>query len=207
MTRLARLSGTAALAIFVSAAWIAGDVLPGYSHRDFPLAYLGAEGIPGATAFNVFAFLLPGLLAFAVAWALRAGLSEQASWRARIGARLIALAALGHAAQGLAPLRPEELHATVNGLHASAWMLWWIAFLSGAALLALGGAGWRIAVPSAVAAILVAALVLTPWDGAMTAIAPRLALLVWLLWTACVPMLAGRGPPLRACLTSPHTPR
>jgi hypothetical protein len=44
-----------------------------------------------------------------------------------------------------------------------------------------------------VSAVVVAVLVLTPWEGAMAAIGPRLAFLVWLLWTACVPMLARRG--------------
>jgi hypothetical membrane protein len=193
-TGVLRHAGVVALLSALIAAAIGGAALDGYSHRDFPLAYLGAEGIPGAAAFNLFAFLLPGLLAFAVAWALRAGLPAQATWRARIGARLIALAALGYAAQGVLPLRPEDLGATVNGLHASVWMLWWIAFLSGAVLLAFGRVGWRLAVPGAVAAVVIAVLVLTPWDGAMTAIAPRLAFLVWLLWTACVPMPAGRGP-------------
>jgi hypothetical protein len=195
-TAFLRHAGTSALLSALLAAAIAGAALDGYSHRDFPLAYLGAEGIPGAGVFNLFAFLLPGLLAFAVAWRLRAGLPVQASWRARIGARLIAFAALGYAAQGLLPLRPEDLGATVNGLHASAWMLWWIAFPSGAVLLALGGTGRTLATLSALSAIVVAVLVLTPWEGAMAAIGPRLAFLVWLLWTACVPMLARRGPSL-----------
>lgn len=190
-----RCAGALAAISALLAAVFAGALLDGYSHRDFPLAYLGAEGVPGAGAFNLFAFLLPGLLAFAVAWRLRAGLPVQAPWRARIGARLIALAALGYAAQGLLPLRPEDLGATVNGLHASAWMLWWIAFVPGAALLALGGGSRAFALASACAACLVAVLVLPPWGGAMTAIAPRLAFLVWLLWTACAPALAGRGPP------------
>lgn len=191
---LLRYAGALAVVSALLAALVAGALLDGYSHRDFPLAYLGAEGIPGAVAFNLFAFLLPGLLAFAVAWRLRAGLPAQASWRARIGARLIAFAALGYAAQGLLPLRPEEVGATVNGLHASAWMLWWIAFVPGGALLALGGTPRALAVSGAVAAFAVAVLVGSPWSGAMTAIAPRLAFLVWLLWTACAPMLAGRGP-------------
>jgi hypothetical protein len=177
-TAFLRHAGTLALVSALLAAAIAGAALDGYSHRDFPLAYLGAEGIPGAGA---------------VAWRLRAGVPVQASWRARIGARLIAFAALGYAAQGLLPLRPEDLGATVNGLHASAWMLWWIAFPSGAVLLALGGAGRTLATLSAVSAVVVAVLVLTPWEGAMAAIGPRLAFLVWLLWTACVPMLARRG--------------
>jgi hypothetical protein len=196
MTRFARFFGTAALAIFLTASWIGGALLPGYSHRDFPLAYLGAEGIPGAGAFNLFAFLLPGLLAFAVAWELRAGLSAQASWRARIGARLIGLSALGYAAQGLLPLRPEDYAAAVNSLHASAWMLWWIAFVSGGVLLAIGRVSRALGLSGAIAALAVVLLVSLPWSGAMTAFAPRLAFLVWLLWTACAPVLAGRSPPL-----------
>jgi hypothetical protein len=194
-TVVRRHAGTSALLSALLAAVIAGAALDGYSHRDFPLAYLGAEGIPGAVAFNLFAFLLPGLLAFAVAWRLRAELPAEASWRARIGARLIAFAALGYAAQGLLPLRPEDLGATVNGLHATAWMLWWIAFPSGAILLALGGTGRRLAMLSLACALVVAVLVLMPWDGAMAAIGPRLAFLAWLLWTACAPVFADRSAP------------
>ncbi|MFZ5637161.1 MAG: DUF998 domain-containing protein [Pseudomonadota bacterium] len=189
--RSARLAGAFAPISATAAAIAAGIALEGYSHRDYPLAYLGADGIPGALAFNLFGFLLPGMLAFAVAWSLRSTLPARGSWRPRIGARLAMLSALGFAAQGLLPLQPDQVDAAVNGLHASAWMLWLLACASGAALLASGVRG---AMPASVAvAIGVPVLALTPWTGAMVAIGPRLAFLVWLLWIAALPWI----PPLR----------
>lgn len=175
----------------VFAAVFSGAALEGYSHREYPLAYLGADGIPGAFAFNAFAFAIPGTLAFVVLLALRASLPAEASWRARIGARLAMLSALGFAAQGLLPLQPDQVDAAVNGFHASAWMLWLLACVSGAALLASGVRGATFA--CAVVAVLVPVAALMPWSGALVAIAPRLAFLVWLLWIAALPWM----PPLR----------
>jgi hypothetical protein len=175
----------------VAAAVISGAALEGYSHRDYPLAYLGADGVPGAFAFNAFAFAIPGALAFVVLWALRTSLPAEASWRARIGARLAMLSALCFAAQALLPLQPDQVDAAVNGFHASAWMLWLLACASGAALLASSVRGATFA--CAVVAVVVPMSALTPWSGALVAIAPRLAFLVWLLWIAALPWI----PPLR----------
>jgi hypothetical membrane protein len=188
MTFAARIAGICALLVFLSAAVMCGAVLEGYSHREFPLAYLGASGVPGASAFNLFGFVVPGLLAFAAALPLRSRLPE-AYWRVRIGARLIALSALAFAAQGLLPLNPDDVVAEANVLHASAWTLWWIAFVAGAGLLAIGGLGRRQTLLCAGVAIGVPALALTPWPGAMAAYAPRLAFAAWLMWMAATPWM------------------
>jgi hypothetical protein len=188
-----RVTGAFALLSALAAAGIAGATLDGYSHREYPLAYLGAEGVPGALVFDLFGFVLPGALACVLALALRARLSAQASWRARIGARLAMLSALGFALQGLLPLRADQPDAAVNALHATAWMLWWIAFVSGAALLASARLSRAASAASAASSLLVVALTVLPWTGAMVAIAPRLAFLVWLLWVAALP----GWPPLR----------
>lgn len=128
---LATLSGLASIAGFAA-------LLEGYSHASHPIGWLGGRGLPAATAFNLLAYLLPGLLLAAVAWRQREGLPEAAGWAARIGAWLVLLSTLAFAAQGLLPLDLEELDAGDSRGHATAWMLWWIAFLPGVWMLEPG---------------------------------------------------------------------
>ncbi len=192
MNRYARFLGPAALVMFVAAAMICGALLDGYSHREHPLGLLGAVGVPRALAFNVFAFVLPGLAVAVVFWTMRSALSATAGWRARIGTQLAVLSALAFAAQGLLPLDPDNLGGQANALHALAWTVWWIAFAAAGGLLASGvlsrGFGWA----TAVSLIATLALALPPWPGAMAAFAPRLAFAVWFVWAAW----AGREAPL-----------
>ena len=186
MSRYARHAGTLALAIFVVATVICGAVLDGYSHREHPLAMLGAAGVPGAWAFNVFAFVLPGLSVAVVCWTMRSALPATAGWRVRIGTQLVVLSALAFAAQGLFPLDPGNVGGQANALHALAWTVWWIAFAAAGVLLTIGGRprGFRWA--SALSLIATLALALPPWPGAMAAFAPRLAFAVWFVWVAWV---------------------
>ena len=76
------------------------------------------------------------------------------------------LSALGFVALGLLPLDPADLHNASSSYHATAWMLWWVAFVSGAALLATGLRGqaiWRTVMRvSVVAAVLLLTLRGTP---------------------------------------------
>jgi hypothetical membrane protein len=192
MNRYARIAGPLALAIFLAAAVVCGAMLDGYSHREHPLALLGAAGIPGASAFNVFAFVLPGLAVAAALWAMRSALPATAGWRARIGTQLAVLSALAFAAQGLLPLNADDPGGQANALHALAWTLWWIAFAAAGALLASGGPtrGFRWA--AAVSTVVVLALALPPWPGAMAAFAPRLAFVAWFVWVAAAPRLLAK---------------
>jgi hypothetical membrane protein len=57
--------------LFVASLLIFGSLQPGYSHFTRASSRLGALGVPGNMGFNVFGFLLPGLLAAGVAWELR----------------------------------------------------------------------------------------------------------------------------------------
>ena len=66
MMRGSILPGALALAFHLGAAIVFALLLDGYSHREFPLALLGAEGVPRALAFNLCAFVLPGMLAVVV---------------------------------------------------------------------------------------------------------------------------------------------
>lgn len=196
MNHVMRRAGFAAAASFVPAVLAFGHALDGYSQSLHPVALLGATGVPRALAFNLLAFVLPGALAGCQAWALRTALPVQASAAARIGLQLVLLSALAFALQGLLPLDPRDLDDRASRLHATAWMLWWIAFVPGALLLALGA--WRARRPSSsivhlLAALLVAcfALLAERWLGA--AVAQRLAFAAWLGWLLLAPWCVSRG--------------
>src|SRR5262245_19866044 len=75
-----------------------GAMLDGYSHLIHPLAWLGARGVKGATAFNLLGFVLPGALAAVVALRLRTRLPPRAGWVGGIGAALLLLSTLAFAA-------------------------------------------------------------------------------------------------------------
>ncbi|HVI24757.1 MAG TPA: DUF998 domain-containing protein [Xanthomonadaceae bacterium] len=170
--------------------------VPGYRHAADPPALLGATGMPGASAFNLLGFVLPGLLAAMAAQGLhRALASRGAAFAARVGATLLQLSALAFAAQGAWPLRLG--HALDQGparWHVAAWTLWWLAAVAGLALCALGARslrGWRApAVGAALAAgaMLLAAQGLLPIAGGVAA---RIALAAWFGWIAWAAWCAG----------------
>lgn len=180
------------MACFLAALAGFGLALAGYSQARHPVALLGASGVPRALAFNLLGFVLPGLLAAGVAARLRRSLGHDAGWPARIGARLVLLSALAFAMQGLLPLDAADLDGPASQWHATAWMLWWIAFVPGAALLAAGlrrADGWRRLAPaSALAAALVLWLAMLMPDAVAPGIAQRTGFVVWFgwwLWCAC----------------------
>jgi non-ribosomal peptide synthetase component F len=160
-----------------------GAAFEGYSQLLHPPALLGARGIEHAVAFDLLGFVVPGILAGLVAVGLR-GQLDRSRWMARIGPWLWLLSAIAFAAQGLLPLDPLDLDAPSSRLHATAWMLWWIAFVPGAVLIAAGLGGeakWRLLrrVAAAAAVLLpMFALVAAPL-GMPVGIAQRLALAVW----------------------------
>jgi hypothetical protein len=172
----------AACALFVCALLLARLGLPEYAHRLHPVALRGATGMPWATAFNLAAFVLPGAL---LAWAglrLRAALATR-GWWVRIGVVLAQWSALAFAAQGLLPLDPRDVDAAASRLHVLAWMLWWIAFVPAALLLALGaGRGRGFAWACVGAAVLVPVLAVLAPIGAWVGLAQRLAFLLWFGW-------------------------
>lgn len=184
-------AGCLALLACVGAALAGGLRLDGYSHALHPLGLLGAERIPGAAGFNVAGFLVPGLLAAAVALGAYRALPATAGWLPRIGARMLLVSALAFAAQGLFPLQLDDIDGPGSGLHAGAWLAWWVAFVAGAPLLA---AGMRRLVPvtAAAACVLLAAMFIPPalLDAPY---AQRIGLGAWLLWLAVVPWLARTG--------------
>jgi hypothetical protein len=177
----------AAVASCLVAALVAGLATEGYSQLRHPLAWLGARQMGAAgTLFGLFGFVLPGLAGAWLALELRQRLPDGSGWAARIGTQLALLAALGFAAQGLLPLDLEAVDEGASRLHATAWLLWSLAFPLGAWLLAGGlwrGRGWRgFAVASALAGMVVVAcgFLGSGWIGA--ALEQRLAFAAWLGW-------------------------
>lgn len=172
----------AALALFAGALLAARIGLPEYAHRLHPLGLRGAIGMPWAFAFNLFAFVLPGVLLLWAGQRLRDALGD-AGWLARIGSVLVQLSALAFAAQGVLPPDAGDSDATASRQHALAWMLWWIAFVPGVLLLAVGarrGIGFSLA--CLLAGLLVPLLAVFAPVGSWVGLAQRLAFATWFGW-------------------------
>ncbi len=178
-----------AVASFAAALLLANAGLPEYSHRLHPVALRGATGLPWAFAFNLFAFVLPGALLLWTGQRLR-NASGDAGWSARIGIVLVQLSALAFAAQGLLPLDTNDVDSIASRLHALAWMLWWIAFVPGALLLAIGARrGIGFALACLAAAVLVPLVALFAPIGLWVGLAQRCVFVLWFGWW----LLAGRA--------------
>ena len=172
----------AALALFAGALLAARIGMPEYAHSLHPLGLRGAIGMPWAFAFNLFAFVLPGVLLLWAGQRLRDALGD-AGWLARIGSVLVQLSALALAAQGVLPPDAGDSDATASRLHALAWMLWWIAFVPGVLLLAVGarrGIGFSLA--CLLAGLLVPLLAVFAPVGSWVGLAQRLAFATWFGW-------------------------
>lgn len=155
-----------------------------------PLALPGATGMPLSWMFNALAWIGPGLAVAVVALRLRTALPLP-GMGAGIALRLMLLAALAFAAQGLLPLDPDALDAGTSRWHATAWMVWTLAFGAGALLagLALPAVRWRsLALFAAVVACLFAPALVGP------ELATRAVVACWWAWTL---LLAWRLPPGR----------
>lgn len=194
---LAAVSCMAALLAFAA-------LLQGYRHDTYPVAWLGGRGLPGAGAFNLLAFILPGALLAAVGWRQREALPQAAGAAARIGCWLALLSALALLAQGLMPLDLEELDDGGSRGHAVAWMVWWIAFVPGlllqwAGLRGLSGQrGWA----RTCLAMAITFPLLSLWLPGVLAPghAQRLALALWFGWwlLAARRLAGGSAPAARA---------
>ena len=171
-----------AAACFVAALLLANVGAPGYSHWTHPVALRGATGLPWAFAFNLLVFVLPGALLLVAAQRMRTA-SAASGWAARIGIALVQLSALAFAAQGLLPLDPDGMDSMASRLHALAWMLWWIAFVPGALLLAIGArCGIGFALACLLAAVLVPLVALFAPIGLWVGLAQRCVFGLWFGW-------------------------
>lgn len=170
--------------------------VPGYRHAIDPPALLGATGMPGATAFNLLGFVLPGLLAAVAAQGLHRALAARgAGFAARVGATLLLLSALAFAAQGAWPLRlGQALDEGPARWHVAAWTLWWLAAVAGLVLCAAGARALRGGRALAVGAALAATAILLAAQGLLPAaggVAARFALAAWFGWIAWAAWRAG----------------
>lgn len=195
-----------AIALFVAVALACG-ALPevratGFTQRTHPLAWLGAEGVPSAAAFNALGFGATGLLMAVALATLRARLPAEAGWSARIGARLLMLSALAFAAQGLYPIDPQHPDDAATGLHGVVWTLWWLAFAAGAPLWALSRhVAWGMtAIIAALGGLLVPLCAVAGAVAMSPALAERCAFALWLAWAA---WSVGRAPLSRAGASGP----
>lgn len=168
-----------AAALFALAVAGFGAASPDFGQLRHPVALLGARGEPHALAFNLAGFALPGLLLAWRAVALRAGRGA-ARWPVRIGLQLAMLSALAFAAQGALPLDPTDLLAPASRLHASAWMLWWVAFVPGALLLAAAAPRGRLL--GVAFAVLVPLVALGGASLVPAPLAQRVAFALWFGW-------------------------
>lgn len=199
---------TRVLALAAAASALAGGVLaalvwPEFSHAEHPLPLPGAVGLRLATLYNGLVFVLPGGLGALLAWRLYADLDATgpdgspragggwSGWSARIGSRLLLIAALALGAQGVWSLDLQDLDGVGGGGHAAAWLVWWLSAAAGLLLIGLGR--WRI--PAWTAAILLAALSAWPQWPWPEAFSQRFALAIWLMgWIGWAWWRPGRAP-------------
>ena len=182
-----------ALATFATGILLANLGLPEYSQLMHPVGLRGATGLPYATAFNLLLFVVPGML-LAMAGQVLRGRLHDAGWLARIGIVLVQLSAIAFAMQGVMSLDQTDMDATASRLHALAWMLWWIAFVPGALMLALGARrGMTFTLVSISAAVLVPWIALFAPIGAWVGVAQRLAFALWFGWWLFAAVWLSRG--------------
>ena len=194
---LPRIAAVSAAVLFAGAVAGFGAAFPRFLQLVHPVAALGASGVPRAMAFNLVAFVTPGVLAILVAQSLRARMSS-APMAARLGVQMLTLAAMAFAALGFLPLDSRDLLSAASRAHAAAWTVWWIAFVAGGLLLGVGMRGTPHAPRSrAVAACALVALafaLLLP-GRVPIGLSQRIAFAAWLLAVllmAPAPANAGR---------------
>ncbi|WP_369348050.1 DUF998 domain-containing protein [Stenotrophomonas sp. JAG2] len=192
--RWERALGIAAAVLFVGAVLGFGAALPLFDPIGHPVALLGAMGVPHALAFNIVGFALPGLLASLVALRLLLRVPRTAPWSMRVGAQLLMLAGVGFTAMGVLPLDTSDLDNPASQYHASAWMVWVLAFVPGAVMSGIGAL--RLPAWQAVGALHLACglgVLLSAFALQVLLPAPlaqRVAFGVWLVWLVAVLPLA-----------------
>jgi hypothetical protein len=187
-----RIAAVSAAALFAASIAAFGAAFDAFSQLRHPVAALGASGVAHALAFNLAAFVVPGALAAFVAQSMRSRMGG-AAYVARLGAQVLTLGALAFAAMGLLPLDSSDLLSAASRLHAAAWTLWWVAFVAGAVLLAVGmratphaARSWQVA---ACAALTLLFSIVLP--GALpVGLSQRLAFAAWF---AAVILMAPSG--------------
>ena len=184
--RIEDLLGPAAAVVFVLSVAGFGWALDGFKQGVHPVALLGAGGMDHALGFNLLGWVLAGLLATAMALCLLARLPAASSWLQRVAGQMLVLAGLAFAGMGVFPLDVQDLDGPASQAHASAWMVWVLAFIAGSLMLGVGS--WRRSPAQARLALgcgLVAAVSAFALQGLLPApLAQRLTFAAWALWLA-----------------------
>lgn len=179
-------TGPLAAVIWIAAVVVFGARLEGYDQLRHPVSLLGARGVPDGELFSALGFVLPGLLAGAAALDLILRMPANAPRTLRVAGQMLLLAAVAFVAMGGLPLDVEDIENQASQFHASAWLLWLVAFTAGAVALRLGAAkatAWRPLATLAVACALWSVCSAFLFEIAMpAAMAQRLAFLGWLVW-------------------------
>ena len=187
-------AGPVAAVVFIVAVVGFGMQLQGYDQMRHPVSLLGARGIPGGAVFSLLGFVVPGLLAAVAALDLILRMPASAPRPLRVGGQMLLLAAIAFAAMGLFPLDVEDIENRASQFHASAWLLWLLAFSAAAIALRFGAGkarGWRSLSTLTVVCALWAVCSAFLFEIAMpVAMAQRLAFLGWLVWLLGVARLA-----------------
>lgn len=188
--------GAVGAGLFILAVIGFGAALPGYLPLGHPVALLGALGVPHALAFNVLGFVLPGVIAVVVALRLLARVPRTAPWSLRVGGQMLLLSGLAFAAMGLLPLDASDIESRASQYHASAWMVWVLAFVPGAVLAGLGerglSGGRRLAAVHLAAGVATGLGALVLQMVMPAPLAQRLAFVAWAAWLAVALPVARR---------------
>ncbi|WP_250061627.1 DUF998 domain-containing protein [Stenotrophomonas mori] len=186
--QMVRLAGPAAVLSWLVALATFGARLPDYDQMRHPVSLLGAAGVPGADAFNLFGFLLPGALAVLACVGLLLRMPAGTPRALRVAAQMLLLSGLAFAAMGVFPLDAGDIGNRASQVHASLWLFWLVAFCTGAGALWLGARGQRGWRPLARLGLACALWMLCSaflFNHVMpAAMAQRLAFLAWALWLA-----------------------
>src|SRR5215469_5709267 len=95
--------GIAAWILFWSASIVFGALSPSYSPVVNTISQLGAIGTPHATLWNVFGFIIPGILLAVVGAVIARAANLTPSFSRALATILLALSGLAVAGQGLMP--------------------------------------------------------------------------------------------------------
>ncbi|WP_313643282.1 DUF998 domain-containing protein [Stenotrophomonas sp.] len=179
-------AGPAAVLVWLLAVIGFGMRLQGYDQMRHPVSLLGAHGVPDGNLFSWLGFVLPGVLAGLVALDAVLRMPASAPRPLRVGGQMLLLAALAFVAMGLFPLDVDDIGNRASQFHASAWLLWLLAFCTAAIALRLGAArasAWRPLATLSLACAAWMACSAFLFEVVMpVAMAQRLAFLGWLIW-------------------------
>ena len=179
-------AGPLAAVVWVVAVVMFGARLEGYDQLRHPISLLGARGVPGGELFSALGFVLPGLLAILAMLDVVMRMPANAPRSLRVGGQMLLLAGVAFAAMGLLPLDVDDIENSASQFHASAWLLWLVAFCAGAIALRMGAgkaSPWRSLATLALVCAIWSACSAFLFQAAMpAAMAQRLAFLGWLVW-------------------------